>query len=169
MEMEKLEGRCFIFMDYYSEICFKIDFYNKCHDKKANKVTLGYKVLQYFHQVISANGNAESIGAEIMLNNATGEYDIAKIKGLHVEICKAVPYIIDIEYDRVYDVIDEKIKERKNNDLILKLFFTKEEVRKIARIDYRVKEDMDKSLKDLKVWVKYDEYLKSIGESEDNL
>ena len=156
-------------MDYYSEICFKIDFYNKCHDKNANKVTLGYKVLQYFHQVISVNGDAESIGAEIMLNNATGEYDIAKIKGLHVEIHKGIPYIIDVTYDRAYDVLDNKDKKEKS-EILSKLMFTKEEVKMIARrTDYRTKDNMDKSLKDLKAWVEYDKYLESIGEQEDNL
>ena len=48
--------------------------------------------------------------------------------------------------------------------------FTKEEQRKIARrTDYRTKENMDKSLKDLKAWIEYDKYLKSIGEEIDDL
>ena len=48
--------------------------------------------------------------------------------------------------------------------------FTKEEQRKIVRrTDYRTKENMDKSLKDLKAWIEYDKYLKIIGEQEDNL
>ena len=50
------------------------------------------------------------------------------------------------------------------------LMFTKDEVRHIkAKIDYKTKEDMDNSLKDLKAWIEYDKYLKSIGEEQDNL
>ena len=49
-------------------------------------------------------------------------------------------------------------------------YYTKEEQRKIVRrTDYRVKEEMDKSLKDLKAWIEYDKYLKSIGEEIDIL
>ena len=48
--------------------------------------------------------------------------------------------------------------------------FTKEEQRKIVRrINYKTKDDMDESLKDLKAWIEYDKYLKSIGEEIDNL
>ena len=48
--------------------------------------------------------------------------------------------------------------------------FTKEEVKMIVRkTDYRVKEEMDKSLKDLKAWIEYDKYLEGIGEEQDIL
>lgn len=157
-------------MDYYTELCQKLDFYNQCHDKKANVVTLGFNVHEYFTKIISLSEHqAQDLEAVIKMDN-NGEFKIIKIKGLEVVLDNKVPYIIDVEYDRVYDVINKKIKERKNNDLISKLFFTKEEVKKITkRIDYRVKEDMDKSLKDLKAWVEYDKYLESIGEEQDIL
>ena len=82
---------------------------------------------------------------------------------------RGIPYIIDVTYDRTYDVLDNKDKKEKS-EILSKLMFTKEEQRKIARrIDYRVKEEMDESLKDLKAWIEYDKYLKSIGEEIDNL
>ena len=72
-------------------------------------------------------------------------------------------------YDRTYDVSYNKDKKEKN-EILSKLMFTKEEQRKIARkTDYRTKEDMDKSLKDLKAWIEYDKYLKNIGEEQDIL
>ena len=82
---------------------------------------------------------------------------------------REIPYIIDVTYDRTYDVFDNKDKKEKS-EILSKLMFTKEEQRKIAkRIDYKVKEEMDKSLKDLKAWIEYDKYLKSIGEEQDIL
>ena len=157
-------------MDYYAELELKLNFYNFSHDKKANVVKMGWKVHEYFTKIMSLSEyQAQDLEAVIKIDD-NGEFKIIKIKGLEVVLDNEVPYIIDVEYDRVYDVINKKIKERKNNDLISKLFFTKEEVRKINRsTDYKVKEDMDKSLKDLKAWVEYDKYLKNIGEQEDNL
>ena len=82
---------------------------------------------------------------------------------------RGIPYIIDVTYDRTYDVFDNKDKKEKS-EILSKLMFTKEEQRKIARrTDYKVKEEMDKSLKDLKAWIEYDKYLKSIGEDIDDL
>lgn len=157
-------------MDYYAELETKIKLYNFSHDKKANVVKMGWKVHEYFTKIMSLSEyQAQDLEAVIKIDD-NGEFKIIKIKGLEVVLDNEVPYIIDVEYDRVYDVINKKIKERKNNDLISKLFFTKEEVRKINRsTDYKVKEDMDKSLKDLKAWIEYDEYLKNIGEDIDNL
>ena len=156
-------------MDYYAELETKIKLYNFSHDKKANVVKMGWKVHEYFTKIMSLSEyQAQDLEAVIKIDD-NGEFKIIKIKGLEVVLDNEVPYLIDVEYDRVYDVINKKIKERKNNDLISKLFFTKE-VRKINRsTDYKVKEDMDKSLKDLKAWIEYDEYLKNIGEDIDNL
>ena len=82
---------------------------------------------------------------------------------------RGIPYIIDVTYDRIYDVLYNKDKKEKS-EILSKLMFTKEEQRKIARrTDYRTKEEMDKSLKDLKAWVEYDKYLESIGEDIDDL
>ena len=144
-------------MDYYDELQMKVRFYNNSHDVKANKVILGTKVLQYFTHLISvATGEADFYGAEIKLNQETNQYELTKIKGLNVEVHRGIPYIIDVTYDRTYDVLDNKDKKEKS-EILSKLFFTKEEVKKITRrIDYRVKEDMDKSLKDIKAWVEYD-------------
>ena len=157
-------------MDYYDELQMKLRFYNNSHEIKANKVILGTKVLQYFTHLISvATGEADFYGAEIKLNQETNEYELTKIKGLNVEEHRGIPYIIDVTYDRTYDVFDNKDKKEKS-EILSKLMFTKEEQRKIARrTDYKVKEDMDKSLKDLKAWIEYDKYLKSIGEEIDNL
>ena len=157
-------------MDYYGELEMKLKFYNNSHDVKANKVVLGWKVIEYFTHLISvATGEADFYGAEIKLNQETNQYELTKLKGLNVEIHREIPYIIDVTYDRIYDVLDNKNKKEKS-EILSKLMFTKEEQRKIARrIDYRTKENMDKSLKDLKAWVEYDKYLESIGEEIDNL
>ena len=157
-------------MDYYDELQMKLRFYNNSHDVNANKVVLGTKVLQYFTHLISvATGEADFYGAEIKLNQETNQYELTKLKGLNVEIHRGIPYIIDVTYDRIYDVLDNKDKKEKN-EILSKLMFTKEEVKMIARrTDYRVKEDMDKSLKDLKAWIEYDKYLESIGEEQDIL
>lgn len=157
-------------MDYYNELEMKIRFYNNSHDVKANKVVLGTKVLQYFTHLISLSSvEADLYGAEIKLNQETNQYELTKIKGLNVEKHRGIPYIIDVTYDRIYDVLDNKDKKEKS-EILSKLMFTKEEQRKIAkRIDYKVKEEMDKSLKDLKAWIEYDKYLEGIGEEQDIL
>ena len=157
-------------MDYYGELEMKVRFYNNSHDIKANKVVLGWKVIAYFTHLISLESvEADFYGAEIKLNQETNQYELTKIKGLNVEEHRGIPYIIDVTYDRTYDILDNKDKKEKN-EILSKLMFTKEEQRKIARrINYKTSEYMDKSLKDLKVWIEYDEYLKSIGENIDNL
>ena len=157
-------------MDYYMDLDCKLKFYNNTHDVKANKVVLGWKVIEYFTHLISvATGEADFYGAEIKLNQETNQYELTKLKGLNVEVHRGIPYIIDVTYDRTYDVLDNKDKKEKN-EILSKLMFTKEEVKMIARkTDYRTKEDMDKSLKDLKAWIEYDKYLESIGEEIDNL
>lgn len=157
-------------MDYYDDLNCKLRFYNNTHETKANKVILGTKVLQYFTHLISvATGEADFYGAEIKLNQETNQYELTKLKGLNVEVHRGIPYIIDVTYDRAYDVLDNKDKKEKS-EILSKLMFTKEEVKMIARrTDYRVKDDMDKSLKDLKAWIEYDKYLEGIGEEQDNL
>lgn len=157
-------------MDYYDELQMKLRFYNNSHDVKANKVVLGYKVVEYFVHLISLESvEADFYGAEIKLNQKTNQYELNKLKGLNIEIHKGIPYIIDVTYDRTYDIFDNKDKKEKS-EILSKLMFTKEEQRKIVKkINYKTKEDMDKSLKDLKVWIEYDKYLESIGEEQDIL
>ena len=157
-------------MDYYDELQMKLRFYNNSHDIKANKVVLGWKVIAYFTHLISLESvEADFYGAEIKLNQETNQYELTKIKGLNVEEHRGIPYIIDVTYDRTYDILDNKDKKEKS-EILSKLMFTKEEQRKIARrINYKTKDDMDKSLKDLKAWIEYDKYLESIGEEQDNL
>ena len=157
-------------MDYYGELEMKMRFYNNSHDVMANKVVLGWKVIEYFTHLISLSSvEAELYGAEIKLNQETNQYELTKLKGLNVEEHRGIPYIIDVTYDRTYDVFDNKDKKEKS-EILSKLMFTKEEQRKIAkRIDYKVKEEMDKSLKDLKAWIEYDKYLESIGKEQDIL
>ena len=157
-------------MDYYGELQMKVRFYNNTHDVKANKVVLGWKVIEYFTHLISvATGEADFYGAEIKLNQETNQYELTKLKGLNVEEHRGIPYIIDVTYDRTYDILDNKDKKEKS-EILSKLMFTKEEQRKIARkTDYKTKENMDKSLKDLKAWIEYDKYLEGIGEEQDIL
>lgn len=157
-------------MDYYNELEMKLRFYNNSHDVKANKVVLGWKVVAYFTHLISLSSvEADLYGAEIKLNQETNQYELTKLKGLNVEEHRGIPYIIDVTYDRTYDILDNKNKKEKS-EILSKLMFTKEEVKMIARkTDYRVKEEMDKSLKDLKAWIEYDKYLEGIGEEQDIL
>ena len=157
-------------MDYYGELQMKLRFYNNSHDVKANKVVLGYKIIEYFIHLISLESvKADFYGAEIKLNQETNQYELTKLKGLNVEIHRGIPYIIDVTYDRAYDIFDNKDKKEKS-EILSRLMFTKEEQRKIARrTDYRTKENMDKSLKDLKAWIEYDKYLESIGKEQDIL
>ena len=157
-------------MDYYGELEMKVRFYNNSHDVKANKVVLGWKVVAYFTHLISLSSvEADLYGAEIKLNQETNQYELTKLKGLNVEEHRGIPYIIDVTYDRTYDVFDNKDKKEKS-EILSKLMFTKEEVKMIARrTDYRTKDNMDKSLKDLKAWIEYDKYLESIGEEQDIL
>ena len=157
-------------MDYYMDLDCKLKFYNNTHDVKANKVVLGWKVIEYFTHLISvATGEANFYGAEIKLNQETNQYELTKLKGLNVEEHRGIPYIIDVTYDRTYDILDNKDKKEKS-EILSKLMFTKEEVKMIARrTDYKTKENMDKSLKDLKAWIEYDKYLEGIGEEQDIL
>ena len=157
-------------MDYYNELEMKLRFYNNSHDVNANKVVMGWKVIAYFTHLISLESvEADFYGAEIKLNQETNQYELTKIKGLNVEIHRGIPYIIDVTYDRTYDVFDNKDKKEKS-EILSKLMFTKEEVKMIARkINYKTSEYMDKSLKDLKAWIEYDKYLESIGEDIDDL
>lgn len=157
-------------MDYYNELEMKLRFYNNSHDVKANKVVLGWKVVAYFTHLISLSSvEADLYGAEIKLNQETNQYELTKLKGLNVEEHRGIPYIIDVTYDRTYDILDNKNKKEKS-EILSKLMFTKEEVKMIARkTDYRVKEEMDKSLKDLKAWIEYDKYLEGIEEEQDIL
>ena len=157
-------------MDYYNELEMKLRFYNNSHDVNANKVVMGWKVIAYFTHLISLESvKADFYGAEMKLNQETNQYELTKIKGLIVEEHRGIPYIIDVTYDRAYDILDNKDKKEKS-EILSKLMFTKEEVKMIARkINYKTSEYMDKSLKDLKAWIEYDKYLKSIGEEIDNL
>ena len=149
-------------MDYYTELDMKRNLYNVSHNKKANKVIIGWKVEEYLIKM--ASSCYSDINIVLQWNKETEEYELSKFEGLYVEINRTIPYIIDVEYSEVYDKISNK------NEIINDLFFTDDEVRKITRkIHYKTKEDMDNSLKDLKSWIEYDKYLKSIGEQEDNL
>ena len=94
-------------MDYYGELEMKIRFYNNSHDVKANKVVLGWKVIAYFIHLISLESvEADFYGAEIKLNQETNQYELTKLKGLNVEVHRGIPYIIDVTYDRTYDILD---------------------------------------------------------------
>ena len=149
-------------MDYYTELDMKRNLYNASHNKKANKVIIGWKIEEYLIKM--ASSCYSDIDIRLQWNKETEEYELLKFEGLYVEINRTIPYIIDVEYSEIYDKINNK------NEIINELFFTDDEVRKIARkIHYKTKEDMDNSLKDLKSWIEYDKYLKSIGEQEDNL
>ena len=138
-------------MDYYDELQMKLRFYNNSHDMKANKVVLGWKVIAYFTHLISLSSvEADLYGAEIKLNQETNQYELTKLKGLNVEVHRGIPYIIDVTYDRTYDILDNKNKKEKS-EILSKLTFTKEEQRNIdRRINYKAKEDEAKGKKNKK-------------------
>ena len=149
-------------MNYYTELDMKINLYNVSHNKKANKVIIGWKVEEYLIKMASACYS--DIDIRLQWNKETEEYELSKFEGLYVEINRTIPYIIDVEYSEIYDKINNK------NEIINELFFTDDEVKHIARrTNYKIKDYIDESLKDLKYWIEYDKYLESIGEEQDNL
>lgn len=152
-------------MDYYMELDMKVKLYNKSHNIKANSIILGWVIEEYFKDMLKdIDGEyndilLEKFEAELKWNKIYEVYELVKFRNMNVEINKTIPYLIDVKY------VEEKV-----DDIIKMLMFTKDEVRHIkAKIDYKTKDYMDESLKDLKSWIEYDKYLKSIGEQEDNL
>ncbi len=147
------------------ELDMKVKLYNKSHNIKANSIILGWVIEEYFKDMLKdIDGEyndilLEKFEAELKWNKIYDNYELVKFRNMNVEINKTIPYLIDVKY------VEEKV-----DDIIKMLMFTKDEVRHIkAKIHYKTKEDMDNSLKDLKSWIEYDKYLKSIGEQEDNL
>lgn len=152
-------------MDYYMELDMKVKLYNKSHNIKANSIILGWIIEEYFKDMLKdIDGEyndilLEKFEAELKWNKIYDNYELVKFRNMNVEINKTIPYLIDVKY------VEEKV-----DDIIKMLMFTKDEVRHIkAKIDYKTKENMDNSLKDLKSWIEYDKYLESIGEEQDNL
>ena len=152
-------------MDYYMELDMKVKLYNKSHNIKANSIILGWVIEEYFKDMLKdIDGEyndilLEKFEAELKWNKIYEVYELVKFRNMNVEINKTIPYLIDVKY------VEEKV-----DDIIKMLMFTKDEVRHIkAKIDYKTKDYMDNSLKDLKSWIKYDKYLESIGEEQDDL
>lgn len=147
------------------ELDMKVKLYNKSHNIKANSIILGWIIEEYFKDMLKdIDGEyndilLEKFEAELKWNKIYDNYELVKFRNMNVEINKTIPYLIDVKY------VEEKV-----DDIIKMLMFTKDEVRHIkAKIDYKTKENMDNSLKDLKSWIEYDKYLESIGEEQDNL
>ena len=147
------------------ELDMKVKLYNKSHNIKANSIILGWVIEEYFKDMLKdIDGEyndilLEKFEAELKWNKIYEVYELVKFRNMNVEINKTIPYLIDVKY------VEEKV-----DDIIKMLMFTKDEVRHIkAKIDYKAKDYMDESLKDLKSWIEYDKYLKSIGEQEDDL
>ena len=152
-------------MDYYMELDMKVKLYNKSHNIKANSIILGWVIEEYFKDMLKdIDGEyndilLEKFEAELKWNKIYDNYELVKFRNMNVEINKTIPYLIDVKY------VEEKV-----DDIIKMLMFTKDEVRHIkAKIDYKTKENMDNSLKDLKSWIEYDKYLESIGKEQDDL
>ena len=55
------------------------------------------------------------------------------------------------------------------NDLLTKLLFNKEERMEIMNITQKKANEIDKDLKDLKLWIEFGEYIKERGDNEDEL
>ena len=147
------------------ELDMKVKLYNKSHNIKANSIILGWVIEEYFKDMLKdIDGEyndilLEKFEAELKWNKIYEVYELVKFRNMNVEINKTIPYLIDVKY------VEEKV-----DDIIKMLMFTKDEVRHIkAKTDYKTKDYMDESLKDLKSWIEYDKYLKSIGEKQDDL
>ena len=97
-------------MDYYDELQMKLRFYNNSHDVKANKVVLGWKVIEYFQHLISvATGEADFYGAEIKLKMENMELKV-HVKNVEKYIIKNIEKNIKITMKNMVNNIMKIIK-----------------------------------------------------------
>lgn len=124
---------------YYDELVVNIKLYNMSHGKPCNKVTLGIEAFRHLQDYI-VNG---------------------KIEGLKIRVDYKVPYIIDVYYSEPTDERGDRIKYE-----IDKLRCENE---KLEKVNLKTSNYIDESLRDLKVFIKFGEYLKRIGEDENEI
>ena len=125
--------------NFYYELLDKIKIYNMTHGKQCNKVTIGSSVIKQLKDYI--------------IN--------VKIEGLNIRVDYKCPYIIDVYYCESTNEKDDRIKYE-----IDKL---RCENKKLERVNVKTSNYIDESLRDLKVFIKFGEYLKEIGEDENEI
>lgn len=124
---------------YYDELVVNIKLYNMSHGKPCNKVTLGIEAFRHLQDYI-VNG---------------------KIEGLKIRVDYKVPYIIDVYYSEPTDERGDRIKYE-----IDKLRCENE---KLEKVNLKTSNYIDESLRDLKVFIEFGNYLKEMGEDENEI
>lgn len=125
--------------NYYDELVVNIKLYNMTHSKRCNKVTIGREVIKHLQNYI-VNG---------------------KIEGLKIRVDYRVPYIIDVYYS---EQIDEK-----NDRIEYEIDKLRCENENLEKVSIKTSNYIDESLRDLKVFIEFGNYLKEIGEDENEI
>ena len=124
---------------YYDELIVNIKLYNMTHSKRCNKVTIGREAIKHLQNHI-VNG---------------------KIEGLKIRVDYKVPYIIDVYYS---ELIDEK-----NDRIEYEIDKLRCENENLEKVSIKTSNYIDESLRDLKVFIEFGNYLKEIGEYENEI
>lgn len=124
---------------YYDELIVNIKLYNMTHSKRCNKVTIGREAIKHLQNYI-VNG---------------------KIEGLKIRVDYKVPYIIDVYYS---EQIDEK-----NDRIEYEIDKLRCENENLEKVSIKTSNYIDESLRDLKVFIEFGEYLKEMGEDENEI
>ena len=124
---------------YYDELIVNIKLYNMTHSKRCNKVTIGREAIKHLQNYI-VNG---------------------KIEGLKIRVDYKVPYIIDVYYS---ELIDEK-----NDRIEYEIDKLRCENENLEKVSIKTSNYIDESLWDLKVFIKFGNYLKEMGEDENEI
>jgi hypothetical protein len=124
---------------YYDELIVNIKLYNMTHSKRCNKVTIGREAIKHLQNHI-VNG---------------------KIEGLKIRVDYKVPYIIDVYYS---ELIDEK-----NDRIEYEIDKLRCENENLEKVSIKTSNYIDESLRDLKVFIEFGNYLKEIGEDENEI
>lgn len=124
---------------YYDELIVNIKLYNMTHSKRCNKVTIGREAIKHLQNYI-VNG---------------------KIEGLKIRVDYKVPYIIDVYYS---EQIDEK-----NDRIEYEIDKLRCENENLEKVSIKTSNYIDESLRDLKVFIEFGNYLKEIGEDENEI
>lgn len=125
--------------NYYDELVMNIKLYNMTHSKRCNKVTIGREAIKHLQNYI-VNG---------------------KIEGLKIRVDYKIPYVIEVYYCEPIDGKDDRIEYE-----IDKLRCENE---KLEKVSIKTSNYIDESLRDLKVFIEFGEYLKEIGEDENEI
>lgn len=125
--------------NYYDELVMNIKLYNMTHSKRCNKVTIGREAIKHLQNYI-VNG---------------------KIEGLKIRVDYRIPYVIEVYYCETIDEKGDRIKYE-----IDKLRCENENLEKVS---VKTSNYIDESLRDLKVFIEFGNYLKEMGEDENEI